>query len=200
MNNSKKRVLAWGLVLGLLSMAAGIWVQQKFAPNAGLGAGSQIDSGTAHAFMALAIEPVETPVHPGFKAAMRVANPGLSSIGSSKRKVTIVNFWATWCPPCLEEMPALSQLALKTPSAQFIGIGVDSESKVREYLTKTPISFPVTASGANAIDWAKTLGNQQGGLPFTAFFGPSGQLMKIVSGPLDLQTLPDLITQLELGK
>lgn len=191
MNTPKKTLVLFG-VLSILAIAGGIWAQQRFGSN---GAPSN-----PHPFLALAIEPIQVPMHADFKAAQKTANPGLNSIGSSKRKVIVVNFWATWCPPCLEEMPALSQLANQSPNAQFIGIGVDSESKVRQYLAKTPISYPVTASGAAAIDWAKTLGNSQGGLPFTAFFGPNGQLIKTISGPLDIQALPALITQIELGK
>jgi thiol-disulfide isomerase/thioredoxin len=182
------------VVLGVLAAAAGIWAQQHYRSDSVTG-----DNGP-HPFLSLTIEPVQMPMSADFKALQKTANPGLTSIGSSKRKVTVVNFWATWCPPCLEEMPALAQLADRSPNTQFIGIGVDSESKVRQYLQKTPISFPVTASGASAIDWAKTLGNSQGGLPFTAFFGPNGQLVKTVSGPLDIEALPALIKQVELGK
>ncbi len=172
-------------------MGAGIWAALSVAPE---------PSNKPHPFLSLKIDPIQMPLHPDFKAAQKTANPGLVSVGSSKREVVVVNFWATWCAPCLEEMPALSQLANRLPKTQFIGIGVDSESKIRNYLAKTPISFPVTASGAAAIDWAKELGNTQGGLPFTAFFGPNGQLVKTVSGPLDIETLPALIASLELGK
>jgi thiol-disulfide isomerase/thioredoxin len=192
--NQSRKTLVLFIALSIFAAAAGIWAQQRY--------GAKVDSAQSgpHPFLALAIEPIEMPMHADFKASQKTANPGLKSIGSAKRKVTVVNFWATWCPPCLEEMPALSQLASRSPNVQFIGIGVDSESKVRQYLQKTPISFPVTASGAAAIDWAKTLGNTQGGLPFTAFFGPNGQLVKIVSGPLDIEALPALIAQAELGK
>jgi thiol-disulfide isomerase/thioredoxin len=181
------------VALGALALAAGIWVQQHY------GSDVSNDQGP-HPFLALAIEPIELPMHADFRAAQKIANPGINAIGSSKRKVTVVNFWATWCPPCLEEMPALAQLASQSPNVQFVGIGVDSEMKVRQYLQKTPMSYPVTASGAAAIDWAKNLGNTHGGLPFTAFFGPSGRLIKTVSGPLDMQALPALIAQIELGK
>jgi thiol-disulfide isomerase/thioredoxin len=193
LNPSKKSVIVF-IVLSILAVAAGIWAQQRYGSNFAIG------NSSPHAFLAVSIEPIQTPMHADLQATQKTANPGLTSIGSSKRKVTVVNFWATWCPPCLEEMPALSQLASQSPNVQFIGIGVDSESKVRQYLQKTPISFPVTASGASAIDWAKNLGNSQGGLPFTAFFGPNGQLVKTVSGPLDIQALPALIAQVELGK
>jgi thiol-disulfide isomerase/thioredoxin len=192
--NQSKKTLLFFITLSIFAVAAGIWAQQRYGTT-----NDSVNNGP-HPFLALAIEPIEMPMHADFKAAQKTANPGLNTIGASKRKVIVVNFWATWCAPCLEEMPALSKLASQSPKVQFIGVGVDSESKVRQYLQKNPVSFPVTASGASAIDWAKTLGNSQGGLPFTAFFGPNGQLVKTVSGPLDIEALPTIISQIELGK
>ena len=57
-------------------------------------------------------------------------------------KVLVVNFWASWCPPCVEEMPTLDQISKEyaTKNVLFVGIGIDSPSNVREFLQKTPVS------------------------------------------------------------
>ncbi len=117
------------------------------------------------------------------------------TIGDSKRPV-LVNFWATWCAPCIEEMPALSQLAQQYPQIRFVGIGVDSESKVQDFIAKNPISFPVSASGAAALEWTRALGNQANGLPFTVIILPNGQVIDRILGPVDVQKLSEQLAQL----
>jgi thiol-disulfide isomerase/thioredoxin len=116
------------------------------------------------------------------------------SIGAGKA-LTVVNFWATWCAPCIEELPAVSTLAAKYPNVRFVGIGVDSESKVRGFIQTTPLSFPVSASGAVAVEWSKNLGNEKGGLPFTVLIDSKGSILQRIGGTIDLVDLEKRLNQ-----
>ncbi|WP_353432536.1 TlpA disulfide reductase family protein [Polynucleobacter sp. MWH-UH23A] len=92
-------------------------------------------------------------------------------------KVLVVNFWASWCPPCVEEMPTLDQVSKEYASKNvlFVGIGIDSPSNVREFLQKTPVSYPIVIGGLEGSNLAKQMGNPQGALPYTVIISPSGK-------------------------
>ena len=92
-------------------------------------------------------------------------------------KVLVVNFWASWCPPCVEEMPTLDQISKEYASKNvlFVGIGIDSPSNVREFLQKTPVSYPIVIGGLEGSNLAKQMGNTQGALPYTVIISPSGK-------------------------
>ena len=84
-------------------------------------------------------------------------------------KVLVVNFWASWCPPCVEEMPTLDKLQKEflQQNVLFVGIGIDSPSNIREFLSKTPVSYPIVIGGLEGSNLSKQLGNSQGALPYT---------------------------------
>ncbi|QWD64266.1 TlpA disulfide reductase family protein [Polynucleobacter sp. MWH-UH2A] len=92
-------------------------------------------------------------------------------------KVLVINFWASWCPPCVEEMPTLDQVSKEYASKNvlFVGIGIDSPSNVREFLQKTPVSYPIVIGGLEGSNLAKQMGNAQGALPYTVVINPSGK-------------------------
>lgn len=91
-------------------------------------------------------------------------------------KTVVLNFWGSWCPPCVEEMPMLARLSdeLKSKNVVFVGIGIDSPSNIREFLKKTPIPYPIAIGGLDGSNWAKRFGNETGGLPFTVIITPDG--------------------------
>jgi thiol-disulfide isomerase/thioredoxin len=91
------------------------------------------------------------------------------SLESLRGKVTVVDFWATWCEPCREEIPALQRLREKYASknVEFVGIAVDSAAKVREYAKAMKITYPLLVGGLESIDLARDFGNKSGGLPYT---------------------------------
>ncbi len=107
-----------------------------------------------------------------------------------KNKALVVNFWATWCAPCVDEMPELSALQTEIqPKIQILGIGIDSASNIAEFSSKYKISYPLYVAGANGTELSRQLGNQAGGLPFTVLIGYDGQVKKTYLGRLKMSEL-----------
>lgn len=111
------------------------------------------------------------------------ANPWQTPDGKSadteqwRGKVLVVNFWASWCPPCVEEMPTLDKLQaeFKAQNVLFVGIGIDSPSNIREFLEKTPVSYPIVIGGLEGSNLSKQMGNSQGALPYTIIINAQGK-------------------------
>jgi thiol-disulfide isomerase/thioredoxin len=95
-----------------------------------------------------------------------------------KGRPLLVNFWATWCPPCVEEMPLLDAFWRQHAAKgwQVIGLAIDQPSAVRTFLQRTPVGFPIGFAGLEGTSLAKDLGNQSGGLPFTVVLGADGKV------------------------
>jgi thiol-disulfide isomerase/thioredoxin len=106
-----------------------------------------------------------------------------------KGKILLINFWATWCPPCVAEMPELVELQadMKDKNLQIVGIGIDSPSNIKEFLSTYKISYPVLIAGMSGTELSRLLGNQAGGLPFTVLIGADGQIKKTYLGRLDMK-------------
>ena len=99
-------------------------------------------------------------------------------------KPLVLNFWATWCPPCVHELPELDRFHLdhQTDGWQVVGLAVDGPTPVREFLAKQPLSFPVGLAGLEGTELSRALGNERGGLPFTVVFDRSGQARQRKAG------------------
>lgn len=106
------------------------------------------------------------------------------ALSKYKGELLVVNFWAPWCAPCVEEMPELSTLATGQGKVKVIGIGIDSPSNIAQFAGKHQIGFPLYTAGMNGTDLARNLGNATGGLPFTVVIGPDGQVRKTYLGRL----------------
>lgn len=104
-------------------------------------------------------------------------------------KTVLLNFWATWCPPCVSEMPELVQLQkdLAGKNLQVLGIGIDSQSNIRDFGSKHQISYPLLVGGMEGTAVSKQFGNDTGGLPFTVLITPDGKVQKTYMGRLDMQ-------------
>jgi thiol-disulfide isomerase/thioredoxin len=90
----------------------------------------------------------------------------------------LLNFWATWCPPCVEELPLLDAFQQQQAGRgwQVVGLAIDQPSAVRQFLARTPVRFPIGLAGLGGTELGKALGNRTGGLPFTVVFGPDGAI------------------------
>jgi thiol-disulfide isomerase/thioredoxin len=92
-------------------------------------------------------------------------------------KVLVVNFWASWCPPCVEEMPTLDKIQAEyaAKNVLIVGIGIDSPSNIRDFLSKTPVDYPIVIGGLNGSNISKEMGNSQGALPYTVVINAKGK-------------------------
>ena len=116
---------------------------------------------------------------------------GTLAMNALRGKPLLVNFWATWCPPCIEELPLIDAFytANQSKSLQVVGLAVDQPSMVRRYLTQKPLQFPVGLAGFNGTELGKTLGNAQSVLPFSVFFDAKGRLLTQKTGKLEQSDL-----------
>lgn len=99
----------------------------------------------------------------------------------------LVNFWATWCPPCVQEMPLLSQFAREQKARvgiQVLGVAVDQPANVQKWLQHQPLDFPVLLAGAGGIGLTRGLGNIRAGLPFSILFNRQGEIAQRKIGAL----------------
>lgn len=90
----------------------------------------------------------------------------------------VLNFWATWCPPCVREMPLLDAFwrVHRDRGWQVAGLAADSAPAVREFLQRHPVGFPIGLAGFPGIALSRELGNEGGGLPFTVCFDAGGRV------------------------
>jgi thiol-disulfide isomerase/thioredoxin len=100
------------------------------------------------------------------------------SLGRYSGHPLVLNFWATWCAPCREEMPALSRVSVRSaPSVQFVGIAQDDPEKVRAFARQLPVAYPLWTGSDAAMELARRLGNRMGVLPFTVILDGSGRVV-----------------------
>jgi thiol-disulfide isomerase/thioredoxin len=92
----------------------------------------------------------------------------------------LLNFWATWCPPCVKEMPELDRFGRSFAARQgvVVGLAVDGPTPVREFLQKVPIGFAIGLAGFEGSDLSRQLGNTQGALPFSALIDAGGRVVQ----------------------
>jgi thiol-disulfide isomerase/thioredoxin len=103
-----------------------------------------------------------------------------------KGRPLVLNFWATWCTPCVEEMPLLNAFFQenKTKSWQMIGLAIDQPSAVKRFLGQHPVEYAIGLAGLEGTELMKNLGNVAGGLPFTLVLNAQGEVQMRKLGKL----------------
>ena len=112
-------------------------------------------------------------------------------------RVRLVNFWATWCPPCRREIPLLIDLQKEYGErVQILGVAIDDLDAVQEYAESTDFNYPILIGQQNAIDLANTYLNDFIGLPFTAFVDSNGHIVRVHVGELHRDQAENFISEI----
>jgi thiol-disulfide isomerase/thioredoxin len=122
------------------------------------------------------------PADPAVEALLqqRFARPlgGELELSAMRGQLLVVNFWATWCPPCVREMPQLDRFyqSVRNRRWHVVGLAIDAPTPVREFLSRIPVGFPIGLAGLEGADLMKQLGNAAGALPFTVLIDRHGRI------------------------
>jgi thiol-disulfide isomerase/thioredoxin len=113
-------------------------------------------------------------------------------------KIVVLNFWATWCEPCREEMPELSQLheAYKNKNLVVLGVAIDDVATIDEFLKETKVSYPLFAADIQGMEIASNLGNNKGVLPYTVIIKADGSVAKTYFGRITKPLLEETLLKL----
>jgi thiol-disulfide isomerase/thioredoxin len=112
-------------------------------------------------------------------------------MASWRGRPLLLNFWATWCGPCVVEMPLIDRFAREQPARgwRVLALAVDQPDPVRRFIAERTLTLPVAIAGAEGLDLSRHLGNAGGGLPFTAVFDSAGAAVQRRLGPITPQLL-----------
>ena len=104
---------------------------------------------------------------------------GHFKLADFRGKPLVLNFWATWCPPCVEEMPLLDAFYRQNAAKgwKMLGIAIDQPSQVKRFLSQRPFAYPMAFGGLEGMALGEQLGNESGSLPFTVVLAADGRLI-----------------------
>ncbi len=113
------------------------------------------------------------------------------ALAELRGRPTLLNFWATWCPPCVEEIPLLDAFHRQNSpsSCQVLGVAIDQAASVQRFLARSPVSFPMVLGGLEGSELARSFGNESGGLPFSVLLGADGGIIDRKMGQLTPELL-----------
>ena len=189
--STASRIVLVAVIAGLLGVVAGIAIN---GPGPLLGPALRTELGQRVLQRVVAVHAPPTPA--GLVVAARGERmPPLALADLDGRPVALpkafagrpilINFWASWCGPCIKEMPELDRYAAETGpnGAQVVGIALDRPDDVRAFLQHTPVAYPILIDVPGPRDSSVQLGNPKGVLPYTALIGADGRLLKQKIGP-----------------
>jgi len=153
--------LAAGLVITLVSLA--LWLDKADKTERGTQAG-QPSQATSAVIYATSFPDLDGKAQ---------------SLGQWQNKLLVLNFWATWCAPCKEEMPLLAKLQSEfgPQGIQIVGIAIDSRQNVANFSKMSPTGYPLLPDEVRAMDFSKRMGNRLGLLPYTVVISPAGDVI-----------------------
>ncbi|MCB1749015.1 MAG: TlpA family protein disulfide reductase [Gammaproteobacteria bacterium] len=173
------------VALALLAGSAGYVTQQWLKRQSDTALPPPVVSAPAPAAAAgaAATAPVSGPLGHSFTAPDGSAH----RLDEWAGKLLVVNFWATWCPPCLREIPAFVELQDRHGAAglQFVGIALDQAEPVADFVADKAINYPVLVGNEDVARFMQELGNQIGGLPYTVVFDRDGEVVLTHQGEWD---------------
>ena len=165
-----RKKLFYVIPLALTAMAAGIWLAQaRHAPR--------------------------TPAAPAVAALWQLGFPDpqgqTQQLAQWRGQVVVLNFWASWCAPCREEMPDFAALRrqYRPDGVEFLGIAIDNPANVAQFLQRQPVDYPILIGEGAAHSLARQLGNPSGALPYTIVLDRNGNIVLSHLGRLSRATL-----------
>lgn len=144
--------------------------------------GSQLDTAIAQNSPLKDYEKLSTQAL--FKAVLPNENGINQALSQYKGKIIVLNFWATWCSPCREEMPELSQLhaEYQDKNVTVLGIAIDEQNQVKMFMQATPVNYPLVVSEEEGMVLSSRLGNDKDILPYTIIIDTKGKVVKTYFG------------------
>ncbi len=133
----------------------------------------------------------ESPERQFWGATFDTPSGGRLPLAGFRGQLLLINFWATWCPPCVEELPLIDAFYQenKAKGWQVVGIAADNAKAVKDFTAKLPLRFPLALAGMAGVELSRSLGNLAGGLPFTVIFGKDGKVLHRQIGRLTAEHL-----------
>lgn len=183
----KRSRLLWGIAVGLVLIFGGIW----FIWNQITTDGISITSSEV-----VSSEPAPIPGHPAPDFELKNLDGQLVRLSDFKGKPVIVNFWATWCPPCRAEFPDFQKVSVEQRD-QLVIIGVnhttgDSPQLVPDFVAEFGITFPIVLdeTGETAKNYKIV------GLPTTIFIDSNGIVKQVFTGPINKARIESILAEL----
>lgn len=121
--------------------------------------------------------------------ALPTPQGGTLRLADWRGRPLVINFWATWCAPCLEEMPMLDQFQAEAGGLPVLGLAADRLDAVQRFLQRLPVRFPIGVLPAGGLDLTRRLGNEKGGLPYSLLMGRHGEVLQRKGGQLHAEDL-----------
>ena len=184
---STRTILLVALAAGVLGVVAGLAVN---------GPGPLLRTELGQRAVQGAMDAVAPPPPEGLAVAKRgepvpaITLPDLEGVERTlpadfAGRPLLVNLWASWCGPCIEEMPELDRFAAAQgeDGIQVVGIALDDQAAVEDFLQRIPVRYPILIDAAGPRDAGVQLGNLRGVLPYTVLLSADGRLAKQRIGP-----------------
>lgn len=161
-------------------------------------AGVAVAAGVAGAGVHLWRTAGDAPAEPLYTLRLPDLAGRVQDLDQWRGKVLVVNFWATWCAPCREEIPILVGLQEKygARGLQFVGIAIDQRDKVQAFAREFKINYVVLLGGLETIDVSRQIGNRLGALPFTVVLDRGGRIVSRELGKVKEAQLERLVASL----